>query len=400
MFGLGLSKYLHASIRPAVHEAVTRTHLAGVKVWEDLTARRRHHKSRDFKGKRVAVLGFIETRTGLGRGARLMHEQRRRNGFETAAFDVVPLLRGDMPAQRRAVQDALEAFAPTDVILHVNPPEFGDAVVQLPVSVFNRAAIIAYWAWELEQLPRAWAKSADMCDEIWTPSDFVMGAVRTSLPRYTRRIRVVGHPVDTDPVPAATPETRIASRTALGVAPSTFVVGTSFAMGSNFSRKNPLGAVAAFKAAFPDDPDVLLLIRCHDIDHFPPGMASLQAATAADPRIRVIDTSVSIFQFYHGLDAFLSMQRSEGFGLNLLEAAQANVDVVATAWSISEDIRRHERFHGVSSALVPVDDPQGVYSGIEGARWAEPDIADAAEKLRAVRSNRSALPDPRLGARG
>jgi hypothetical protein len=62
-------------------------------------------------------------------------------------------------------------------------------------------------------------------------------------------------------------------------------------MSSNFARKNPLAAIAAFQIAFPAGTvrDVRLLLRCADKDFWPPGYAKIAAAAAADERIIILD---------------------------------------------------------------------------------------------------------------
>ena len=156
-------------------------------------------------------------------------------------------------------------------------------------------------------------------------------------------------------------------------------------MGSNFARKNPVAAVQAFRLAFPADGEVTarLVLRCNEAEAYPAGIAALEAAIGGDTRI-VLATQPGqkppILDFYHMLDVYLSLHRSEGYGLNLAEAALLGVPVIATGWGLADDIAALPGVETVPWRLVPVDDPQGAYAGLDAA-WAEADVAAAAASL-------------------
>ena len=80
-------------------------------------------------------------------------------------------------------------------------------------------------------------------------------------------------------------------------------------------------------------------------------------------------------------DIVLSLHRSEGFGLLPAQAMAAGKAVVATGWSANLDFMTADNSMLVAYVLVPVQDPQGLYAG---GRWAEPDVDDAAAKLKAL----------------
>jgi hypothetical protein len=79
------------------------------------------------------------------------------------------------------------------------------------------------------------------------------------------------------------------------------------------------------------------------------------------------------------------LHRSEGYGLNIVEATQAGIDVIATAWSIGPELLEPANVYPVGSDLVDVVDPQGVYTGIRETVWAEANVTEAAAALIALR---------------
>ena len=47
-----------------------------------------------------------------------------------------------------------------------------------PRDQFNGHYNIGVWLWELEQIPDRWIPIIDYVDEVWTPSEFIAGAMR------------------------------------------------------------------------------------------------------------------------------------------------------------------------------------------------------------------------------
>ena len=80
-------------------------------------------------------------------------------------------------------------------------------------------------------------------------------------------------------------------------------------------------------------------------------------------------------------DIILSLHRAEGFGLILATAMLLNRPVIATGWSGNIAYMKKGCAALIAYLLVPATDPRGSYQ-MPHARWAEPDIEDAAARLR------------------
>jgi glycosyltransferase involved in cell wall biosynthesis len=328
-------------------------------------------KARNHSGEGPRyVVGFLAAPIGLGRGARLFfHEAAKRYG-EVHAIDVTHLL--PLTPMRGLFEDAplpnssAAYTGPGTVVVHANPPAL-TAVLWYVRKLLPGKRIVAYWAWELEDIPHYWTRCLDFVDEILTPSSFVAEAVR----RHTSK------PVHVHPHADFSVTRRQQAKT------RPFTVLSCFDCGANFYRKNPLASVAAFKAAFGDDPNALLLLKAGNMERYPEGRRLLaEAADAANIRFCLGDLSEGgVEDLYAEADVCLSLHRSEGYGLTIREAMQRGVPVVATAWSGNMDFMRGEGVYPVPYKLVSVVDPQEMYN-LPGARCAEPDIAEAAEILR------------------
>jgi hypothetical protein len=99
----------------------------------------------------------------------------------------------------------------------------------------------------------------------------------------------------------------------------------------------------------------------------------------------MIDTRFSrgeMLSFLRQSDCFVSLHRSEGFGLGMAEAMAFGKPVIGTDYSGSTEFLTESTGFPVSFSLRPVQ--LGEYIFADGQSWAEPDEAAAAEAMRRV----------------
>lgn len=320
----------------------------------------------------IYVAGALTTASGLGQGARLCLETLGAAGWDVRGIDLSAALMQDARIADYAVPGTGAAAGPGTIILHVSGFTTALALLHLGRRRLAGKTIIGYWAWELPDLPPDWVAGLDYLHEVWVPSRFTAAAVQ----RHTRLpVRVVPHPVPAVPADAPAADARA------------LTVLVAFDMRSGFARKNPLAAIAAFRQAFGDDPEVRLIVKVSQADAHPPGWAALQQAVAGAGNITlhngVLDAA-GMARLLESADIVLSLHRAEGFGLVLAEAMQHGKPVVATGWSGNTDFLSAQNGCPVACRLVPAEDPQGSYH-YPGQLWAEPDVADAARQLAALR---------------
>lgn len=339
----------------------------------------------------LGVGGELSTPSGLGAGARRMRLALGQLGVAHWGLDTGDRLPGSGSGR---IVETLPPGAP--LVLHVNAPLMAWGLLRLPREAARGRRIIGYWAWELPVLPAAWRAGLRYVHEVWVPSRFTAAAVARMLPADGRiPLRVV--PI---PVGAAPPRPAARGRADFGLPDAALLVLCAFNLASSFVRKNPLAAIAAFRAAFGDRADRILLLKVGHTHHFPEDWQAIRDAAAGAGNIRFETRALPEAEndALTGLaDIVLSLHRSEGFGLVPAEAMWLGRPVVATGWSGNMDFMDADSAALVGFRLVPARDPRGVLEA-EGAMWAEPDVAEAAAWLRRL-ADEPAL-RAAMGARG
>jgi glycosyltransferase involved in cell wall biosynthesis len=197
-------------------------------------------------------------------------------------------------------------------------------------------------------------------------------------------VRVVPHPVTLLPRGQA-------RRADFGIG-NAFTALAMASFHSTFDRKNPLGAIDAFRLAFGDDAQARLIVKLsHKSEASVELMRRLQEHIGEAPNIRILNRTMrgdEVRDLIASADVFVSLHRSEGFGLPMAEAMQAATPVIATNWSGNIDFMDESCAGLVSSVPVPAIDSQGFFQD-RRAVWAEPSISEAAAWLKRLAGDSS-----------
>jgi glycosyltransferase involved in cell wall biosynthesis len=327
---------------------------------------------------RCNLIGFLTGYLGLGEAGRGFLRALESAGITPELIDVTH----NAPTP----QDLSLVSRP--VRLDLPPAEFNlfcinaDTLInvgeQLRLDLQEGSAYtIGNWAWETKDIPKDWLPAFDLVDELWVGSNFISETIKKKSP-----VPVIKIPYVVD-VPLAEPD-----RTRFGLREDEFVVLFSFDFQSSTGRKNPRGAIDAFKQAFHGSENARLVMKTLNA-HIKTADAEALMAYASDPRITFINESLdsqSRYQLLNSCDVYLSLHRAEGFGLGMAEAMSYGKVVVATGWSGNMDFMTPQNSVPVPFVLRPSREASGPYK--KGSLWAEPSIKDAAGALQRLYSDR------------
>lgn len=323
----------------------------------------------------VNVVGFVHAESGMGEAARSSIR-----ALSTAAVPVATLDIETNHFTRRNDHSCADFPAGHPYgfnLLHVNadlaPVVFHDLGDKFAAGKHN----IGFWYWELAKFPDRWRDSFGLFDELWVASSFVLDSIAPLSPVPVIKLP----PCVAPPTPPGDPA-EVARR--LGVPDDVFAFLFIYDLASVAARKNPFGLIEAFRQAFRPDDKAELLLKVNNGNLFPDKLAEVRRA-ARDLPIRVIDGTLErdeLTQLQRRADAYVSLHRSEGFGLTLAESMYFGKPVVTTAYSGNMDFTTKFNSYLVDYSLVPVG--EGCVPYPPDAEWAEPDAAHAAQVLRRV----------------
>jgi SAM-dependent methyltransferase len=189
----------------------------------------------------------------------------------------------------------------------------------------------------------------------------------------------------TFPLPVIAPKPATLTRSDLGIPDDRFVFLFVFDFFSTLERKNPLGLVEAFTHAFPEPGRPLLYLKSINGDRATADRRRLEASIGDRPDIVLADGYVSgerLAALTAACDCYVSLHRSEGFGLTIAEAMALGKPAIATGYSGNLAFMDAASSYLVPYALTELEQGVGPYPA--GTVWAEPDLDVAAELMREV----------------
>ena len=297
-----------------------------------------------------------------------------------AGVAVAPLGLSSRDAPREGTPG--EAVHPVTIVC-ANPDGMTGARDELGPQAFDGRHVVGMWWWEVAVLPQRWMRAFDLVDEVWAGSRFVADLLAAVSPV----------PVVHVPVPVPEPPAAAVGRAALGL-PEGFLFGFVFDYASVAARKNPLGLIEAFGHAFPASRDdgPSLVLKTLGAERFAREHAEVLAAVAAHPRVTVLDAHLPAGEknaLIRELDCYVSLHRSEGFGLTVAEAMLLGTPVIATDYGGTRDLLTAFNSLLVDHRSVPIGSGNEPYPA--HGEWAEPDLDHAGALMR------QAFGDPAAG---
>jgi len=333
----------------------------------------------------IHVYGYLRSQSGIGQGARALTHGLKNLQIPLATTNISNL---NDPRETFAFPEIASPKAGMRIaLLNANAQQVMKFEELANPRKLDGTYKIAYWVWELSHFPDVWRPAIDRVDEIWVPSQFVADSLTAAT---DKPVHIIPH-ILTSEMPAAL------ARKYFQLPEDRTIFLTGFDVNSFIRRKNPDATIKAFRKAFdansPNAP--VLAIKVHGNQGDLNTRELLNSYIEGAPNILIIDQTLKRDEYlalHYNSDVFVSLHRSEGFGLNLTEAMLIGKPVIGTDYSGNRDYLNHENGIPIPYHLVPV--AKGAYPYDEGQVWAEADsdaAAAAMEQLAFDKSKRERL---------
>lgn len=337
----------------------------------------------------VNVICHATASSGLAVAARNTLRTLENAGIPVAVLDVDT--RDSRSGRDVSCADRIGDDAPHSVnLFHLNPPEIVRLIQAGPKWLDLKGKINACVPfWELPRTPGSWTAVLQAMDLVLAPTRFVLEAVGTGAPRALLRHY---------PQAAYLPEGLRPNRSELRIPEGPCVFLLSFDLTSDVERKNPYAVLDAFKAMGLTAGEARLVVKLGNTDYSRSTRAAagrLRRRVESNPGVLLVDEHLSyrdMLTLTASCDVLVTLHRSEGLGLNLLEAMSLGKPVVTTGWSGNMDFTNERNSCLVPFSLVPVVSSHPAYrpGAIGGEqKWAEPDVAAATAFMRQLATDKN-----------
>ena len=318
----------------------------------------------------VNLIGMFSQDSGLGQSVRLVaHEIEKTNiphGF--IDFYAYP----EMPKNNHEFDGKYtDSFKYGINVFHVNMQDLFKVYEMVKPDDWHGHYNIAFWLWEMEEFPAQWIPMINQLDEIWTPAEYVSRAIR----------KVTTKPVYTIPYIVEASYQEKYNRTYFSLPEDKFLFLMLFDSNSITERKNPMAAINAYKKAFSkDNQSVGLVIKIGNARDYE--IAEIKEALVGYNVYFVngMLPKIEVNSLLHCVDVYVSLHRSEGFGLVLAEAMLLKTPTIATNYSANTEFQNSSTSCLVNYRLIPVG--QDIYPYQKEFCWADPNVDQAADYMK------------------
>lgn len=312
------------------------------------------------KNPQVTLVGHPFAPIGVGENIRSAFRAFKQTGIVTSVLDIYKMYQ-PWPELADGLTDEL---SPDVNIFFINGDEVDPVLNHLRPKLQPQAHNIVFPFWELSVYPEVWGQQLKRFDEIWTASTFIYHSIKAC----------VSKPVYQMSCASQVEISSFLGRQYFGIPEGSFAFLFAFDFLSSIHRKNPFAVLRAFQKlsqACPNN-DICLVLKLNHGSRKPEDYADFMELVADFHDLSIIiDKTLSNNEMKNLLrccDCFISLHRSEGFGLGLSEAMSLGKPTIATRYSGNVDFMNDTNSCLVDYKLEPVG--ENCYPYWQGQYWA------------------------------
>jgi glycosyltransferase involved in cell wall biosynthesis len=335
---------------------------------EDFFPREIKCKHHEFnKDNKIVYIGYLNSVTGLGEAARnnVAMLKRQKKKFSKISYNRI---NGESYFRDcNCTMPFSGKFINKLVFIHINPDNM-DTFFQdfYWLNKYNNH-LIFIWAWEMENPSEKMKYWAPFSSEIWGVSSFVAKSIQKIDGKL--RIKVFHHFFN-----KSNNKLNLSSRDSYVLAACDY--------NSWSKRKNIDNTIEAFLSSQLPCHGITLKIKTLNLSKYPLEKAKLSNYTKKHKFIEVIDGKMDekeLDNLYEKALIYISLHRSEGFGLNILKAMSKGTPVIVTKYSGNLDFCESNNSKLVDFELIDLDSESAKIFGHN--KWASANIEQASEFL-------------------
>lgn len=330
----------------------------------------------------INIYGYINGEFGLGEAVRLLI-----SAIESASIPY-DLLNFDILTNHQHNDLSYSDFK-TEGQYSINLVLLGPAEAKKIIthSKFNETNFknkynIFYLNWESEYFPEEYVKNLTFYDEIWFPSRYCEKAISKY---FSKPTKTIPYPIEINISPLNDVEY------SNFFDPNTFNFLFLFDYNSTLERKNTINLIKCFKKTFePNDKRVALTIKTSRSTRFKSEKNQLLEEIGNYENIILVENIFEKNTLHHiikNCDCYISLHRSEGYGLTMAEAMYFGKPVIATGYSGNLEFMNSENSFLVDYEICNVNAKMLNYD--ENTVWSNPDIEHASQLMKDVFDNPS-----------
>ncbi|WP_128330735.1 glycosyltransferase family 4 protein [Apibacter sp. HY039] len=324
----------------------------------------------------VNLTGFFKAEIGFGQAIRDNLKALNQVGIKAEAVNFNLNLKDRL--NDSSIELSEDNKYPVNIV-HVNMDTTWEFLKEKSPSFYKDKYNIGFWAWEMEDFPEKYCENFSFYDEIWTCSKYCLDSISLKSPIPVINIP---HPIDINSL-------KINESYDSELKSDTYKFLFIFDYNSLILRKNVMAVIDAFEKAFgTENEKVSLILKASIPSHHPEDKNRIVKRIENFKNIFYKEEMLrreDLLSLINQSDCYVSLHRSEGFGLTIAEAMALGKPVIATGYSGNMEFMNINNSYPVKYELTELKKDIGPL--LKGNFWSEPSVDHAAELMQFVYEN-------------